>query len=613
MTPPQASVADADDLAANSVHWDLETLLDGHTDIDELLEQADVIAEELSAAGRGRIGTMPAVDLAAFFRRYGEMLELVGRAGSYAFLRFAADTTPADNGALVAHVQQRSTAIETKLLFIDLEWVQADSGHADAVLADPNSRLDFVRHHLRAARRYQPHQLSEPEERMLTEKSVTGESAWARLFDELSSAMTVQLPDTAGNPVITPFEQGLAQTQHRDRATREQAHAAVTDGLAPGLRTRAFIFNTLLNDKAVSDRLRGFPTWISSRNLSNEASDDSVQALISAVVGRYDIPHRWYALKAQILGVDRLRDYDRNASIATSETTISWSGATETVIDAYSSLSGELSGIVQRFIRESWIDAPNSAGKRPGAFCSYTVPSHHPYLLLNWAGRPRDVATLAHELGHGVHGYLSREQGIFQMSTPLTLAETASVFGETVTSRRLLASLADPNDRLTLLASTLEDSIATVFRQVAMNRFEDAVHTARRTTGELSIEQFNEHWIATQSAMLGPSVELTDGYRTWWSYIPHFIHTPGYVYAYAYGQLLALSVYRRYEEVGEAFVPQYLELLRAGGSMSPEDLAQIVDCDLTDPAFWDGGLSIIEEQLQAAERAAVIAGRISTK
>jgi oligoendopeptidase F len=335
-----------------------------------------------------------------------------------------------------------------------------------------------------------------------------------------------------------------------------------------------------------------------------------VQALVDAVVARYDIPQRWYALKARILGVGTIADYDRMASVATAESDIGWSAATEMVLDAYSSFSGELAGVVQRFLREGWIDAPARPGKRGGAFCAYTVPSHHPYVLLNWTSKPRDVATLAHELGHGVHAYLAREQGIFQMTTPLTLAETASVFGETVTSKRLLASIADPNERLALLASTLEDSIATVFRQIAMNRFEDAVHTARRSEGELSVDRFNELWAQTQTAMLGPAVEITEGYRSWWSYIPHFMHTPGYVYAYAYGQLLALSVYRRYEEVGDEFVPRYLDLLRAGGSMEPEELGRIVDCDIADPAFWSGGLAIVDEQLRAAEEAAVAAGRV---
>jgi oligoendopeptidase F len=281
------------------------------------------------------------------------------------------------------------------------------------------------------------------------------------------------------------------------------------------------------------------------------------------------------------------------------------------VLDAYASFSPRLAEAGTRFFEEGWIDAPVRPGKRPGAFCAYTVPSHHPYLLLNWTSRRRDVLTLAHELGHGLHAYLAREQGVFHMSTPLTLAETASVFGETVTFGRLLDATPDPDARLALLAESLEGQIATVFRQIAMNRFEDRVHTHRREVGELSTGDFADHWAETQTAMLGDAVELTDGYRTWWSYIPHFIATPGYVYAYAYGQLLALSVYAQYEARGPDFVPQYLDLLRAGGSMAPEELGKLVDVDLADPGFWDRGLDIIERRLDATIEAATAAGRLS--
>ncbi len=608
MTVTDQRSIDPKDLGAIGVNWDLAPLLDGSS-VDDLLDRADAATDALVASGRGKIAAMSAAELADFYQRYATMIEQSSRAADFAGLVFAQDTSDPKNGALMAKVQERSTAMSTKLLFIDLEWAEADDAHVDAILADPLPSLDFVRHYLRSARRYKEHLLSEPEEKILTEKSVTGGSAWGRLFDELTSAIQVQLPQPDGSSETVPLMKALASLQHPDRSVRQVAQGAVTEALQPGLRTRAFVFNTLLNDKYVDDRLRNYSSWISSRNLANEASDDSVQALVDSVVARYDIPQRWYALKAKILGVEQIADFDRGASIATTEAQIPWSTATEVVIDAYSSFSGELAGIVQRFLRENWIDAPNSPGKRGGAFCAYTVPSHHPYVLLNWTSRTRDVATLAHELGHGVHGYLAREQGVFQMSTPLTLAETASVFGETVTSKRLLSTLTDPNERLALLATILEDSIATVFRQISMNRFEHAVHTARRTEGELAVERFNELWAETQTAMMGPAVEITEGYRSWWSYIPHFMHTPGYVYAYAYGQLLALSVYRRYEQEGESFVPQYLDLLRAGGSMSPEDLGRIVDCDLADPGFWTGGLAIVDEQLTAAEEAATAAGR----
>ena len=480
--------------------------------------------------------------------------------------------------------------------------VDGDDARAAELLA--SEELASCRHYLESARRYRPHLLTEPEEKVLTEKSVTGASAWSRLFDELSSAIVVELPDGP-----TSLEQALSRLGSPDRDERRAAAEAVTEGLAPGLRTRGYVYNTLMADKATDDRLRGYGSWIASRNLANQASDESVQALVDAVVSRYDIPQRWYRLKAQVLGVERLADYDRNASVADVEEEFSWSQATEIVLDAYGSFSDELAGVVHRFIDERWIDAPVRPGKRPGAFCAYTVPTAHPYLLLNWTSRRRDVLTLAHELGHGLHAHLAREQGIFHQSTPLTLAETASVFGETVTFGRLLADTTDPAARLALLAESLEGQIATVFRQVAMNRFEDAAHTHRREVGELSADDFGDIWERTQRDMLGEAVEVTPGYRTWWSYIPHFIGSPGYVYAYAYGQLLALAVYARYEAEGADFVPAYLDLLRAGGSMAPEDLGRIVGVDLADPGFWDGGLGIVDQQLGDAEAAAREAGR----
>jgi oligoendopeptidase F len=494
------------------------------------------------------------------------------------------------------------------LVFFELEWAELGDEHVESLLADP--QLDFCAHYLRSARRYRDHLLTEPEERLLTEKSTSGAGAWVRLFNELTSAIEVQLPEELGGDGPVGLEQGLSLLQHPDREIRATAAAAVTAGLAPGLRTRGYVFNTLLLDKSTDDRLRRYPSWISARNLANEATDDSVQALVDAVVARYDIPQRWYTLKAQVLGLERLADYDRMASVADDESTVGWSEATQIVLDAYDSFSPELAGIARRFVDEGWIDAPVRPNKQPGAFCAYTVPSHHPYVMLNWTSRNRDVLTLAHELGHGVHAYLSREQGVFHQSTPLTLAETASVFGETVTNAALLERLDDPNERFALSAASLEDSIATVFRQVAMNRFEDAVHRSRRDEGELSPERFGELWASSQQDMLGDSVELTDGYRTWWSYIPHFIATPGYVYAYAYGQLLALSVYARYTERGDSFVPAYLELLRAGGAHDPETLGRIVDCDLADPGFWSAGLDIIDRQLDAAVAAAEAAGRL---
>jgi len=597
------------DLAAAEIAWDLEPLLNGQTG-DALLDASEELISSVESY-RGRIGDIDAAGLAELMHLVAKLQELQGRAAYYAMLRFSENTLDPERGAAMMKIQERATPLATRLVFLELEWAAVPDAHADSLLADP--QLDFCAHYLRGIRKYRPHLLTEDEEKVLTEKSVAGAGAWVRLFDEQTSSIEVRIPGAlAGSDddeAVVGIEHGLSLLQHPDREVRRTAAEAVTAGLAPGLRTRGYIFNTLLLDKRVDDGLRNYPSWISSRNLDNEASDESVQALVDAVKGRYDLPQRWYALKAKVLGIDRLADYDRSASVAADETEIGWAEARDTVLASYASFSPELADVARRFFDENWIDAPVRPGKRPGAFCAYTVPEHHPYVLLNWTGRTRDVATLAHELGHGLHAMLAREQGIFHQTTPLTLAETASVFGETVTSSALLDQLDDPGARFALLAGSLEDSIATVFRQVAMNRFEDAVHSARRNDGELSVDRFGELWIDTQSEMLGDSVELTEGYSTWWSYIPHFIGTPGYVYAYAYGQLLALSVYARYQARGDEFVPAYLELLRAGGSRSPQELGRIVDCDLEDPGFWDAGLNIVEAQLDAAAEAAEAAGR----
>jgi oligoendopeptidase F len=510
----------------------------------------------------------------------------VGRAGTYAGLRFSVDTSDPANGALLQEVQERGTAIQTTLLFFELEWAALDEEHTDELLAD--ERLFFCAHHLRSVRRYREHLLTEPEEKILAEKGVTGSSAWSRLFEELTSAIEVELPDGR-----VALDVALSQLMSPDRELRRSVAESVTAALAPGLRTRAFVFNTLLADKSIDDRLRRYPSWLAARNLSNEASDESVAALIEAVRARYELPRRWYRLKARLLGIERLADYDRMAAVTQDEATYTFAQAREIVLDCYSSFSPELGAVARRFFDERWIDAPVRQGKRGGAFCASAVPSVHPYVLLNYTARRRDVLTLAHELGHGVHFALAAEQGIFHQGTPLTLAETASVFGETIVFGRLLEGDTDPRSRLALLAEHIEGQIATVFRQVAMNRFEELAHTGRREQGELSVDRFGELWAQSQQEMLGDSVEVTEGYRSWWSYIPHFINTPGYVYAYAYGQLLALSVYER-----------YLKLLSAGGSGTPEELGRIVGVDLADPGFWDSGLALVERQLAAAEQAA---------
>ncbi|MFA9399667.1 MAG: M3 family oligoendopeptidase [Acidobacteriota bacterium] len=598
--------------ALEEVTWQLDDLLDEGTTADpeaavgELLDRAGRLSGSFADDYEGGVADLDGPGLIEAMNRLAEISDLVGRALNYAHLRFAADTADPANGALLQMGSERATAIQTKLLFFDLEWAALDDDQAEELLATEG--LEFCEHHLRNERRYRDHLLSAPEEKIATELAVTGGGAWNRLFDELTSALRVELP-YADEPVSLDI--ALARLHDSDREVRRNTAEAVTEALEPGLRTRAYVFNTLLQDKSIKDRLRSYPHWLATRNLSNEASDESVEALIEAVRGRYDLARSWYRTKAKLLGVDRLADYDRMAAIATDDEKIEWDQGREIVQEAFSSLAPQAGEVVERFFEGRWIDAPPGPDKRGGAFSASTVPSVHPYVMLNYTDRRRDVLTLAHELGHGLHQTLAGGQGIFHQDTPLTVAETASVFAEELVFGRLLAAEDDPASRLGLLSEAVEGQIATVFRQIAMNQFEDRVHTARRTEGELAVERFNELWAESQEELLGDSVEMTDGYRTWWSYVPHFIGSPGYVYAYSYGQLLALSVYRLYEERGDEIVPGYLEMLSAGGSRSPVELGKLVGVDLADPSFWDNGLDLVAGQIEAAQEAAeaVIAER----
>jgi oligoendopeptidase F len=595
------------DSTLTEVSWDLEHLVDNEGDagVEKLLTQAKKRADAFATKYAGKIAELDGPGLAKLMTELGEISELAGRAGNYAHLRFAADTADPVNGALVAKTSELGTAIETELLFFELEWAALDDAKAAELLKADG--LEKVRHHLRTIRRYRPHLLSEPEERLLAEKSLTGRDAWSRLFDEVTSTIRTDM----GEDEPVALDVALAQLTSPDRDQRKQVSEAVTEALEPGLRVRGYIFNTLLQDKATDDRLRDFPTWLSSRNLSNEASDESVQALIEAVRANYDLPRRWYKLKAQLLGVDKLADYDRAASVAGEEPSYEWEAAKDLVLDTFGEFSNVMGSTARRFFDENWIDAPVRPAKRGGAFCAYTVPSVHPYVMLNYTSKRRDVLTLAHELGHGLHAALAEDRGVFEFHTPLTVCETASVFGETLVSARLLDQADTAESKLGLLAEEIEGSIATVFRQVAMNRFEDLAHTARRTEGELATDRLGELWAESQEELFGDAVEVTDNYRSWWSYVPHFIGSPGYVYAYAYGQLLALSVYGRFLEEGQPFVPAYIEMLSAGGSKSPEDLAKIAGLDLTDPGFWQRGIDLVAGQLEQAEVAAqeIIAAR----
>ncbi len=597
--------------------WDLSDLIDleaagldaeaadDKAAVAALLDESDRLAESFAEEFEGRVGELDGPGLVDAMERLAQISDLVGRALNYAHLRFAADTEDPEIGALLQRSSERATQTQTRLVFFELEWVAIDDERAEELLATDG--LDFCRHHLRMERRYRPHLLTAPEEKIVTELSLTGRGAWSRLFDELTSSIRVELP---GNEERVPLDVALSGLFDTDRDKRREVAEAVTEALEPGLRTRAYAFNTLLQDKSTMDRLRSYPHWLATRNLANEASDESVQALVEAVRNRSELARRWYRTKARLLGIERLADYDRMAVVGADDEQIGWEDGREIVLETFDSVSPRMSEIAGRFMDERWIDVPPRPSKRGGAFSASTVPSVHPYVLLNWTDRRRDVTTLAHELGHGIHQFLAAEQGVFHQNTPLTVAETASVFAEELVFGRLLEQAEDARSRLNLLAESIEGQIATVFRQIAMNQFEDRVHTSRRDEGELSVERFGELWYETQTELLGDAVEITDGYRSWWSYVPHFIGSPGYVYAYAYGQLLALSVYRLYVERGDDLVPGYLDMLASGGSRPPEELAAIVGVDLADPGFWDSGLDLVAEQLDQAEAAAeqVLAG-----
>jgi oligoendopeptidase F len=587
---------------AEEVAWDLTDLYEA---IDDPRIDADVAqAEADSAAFRkryhGKVAELDAASLAEAVAEHERIESTVVRPLSYAHLVFAANMAEPTHGALVARLGEKAATLETQLLFFALEWAAAPDDVAEALLADP--ALDDWRHHLQSLRKFRPYLLSEPEERIVTEKTVSGVSAWSRLYEELLGALRVQLD---GDELS--LETAMARLYDADRDVRRTAAEAVTEALGPGLRTRTFVFNTILQDKSIDDRLRGYPTWISSRNLANETTDEAVEALVEATTSRYDVAQRYYRLKAKLLGLDRLDHFDRFAPVSTDTVKVSWDEARRIVVDAYTQFSEEAGGIVARFFDDQWIDGPVRPDKRTGAFCATTVPGVHPFVLMNYTGDRRSVLTLAHELGHGLHGVLAQPLGLFNSSTPLTTAETASVFGEALTFDVLLADEDDPRRRLDLLTGRIEDAIATTFRQIAMNRFEHAVHTERREHGEIASERIGELWLGAQNALFGGSVS-TEGYTPWWSYIPHFTGTPGYVYAYAYGYLFSLAIYRRYVKEGQSMIEPYLDLLRAGGSRSPEELAQVVGLDLTDPAIWASGIDALSEEMDEAERLAVEIG-----
>lgn len=579
--------------------WDLSDLYAGVSDprIAADLDALQARAAQFADAYRGKIAQLGAGEFAGALQEYEALQRDAQLPGAYAGLLFAADSLDPAHGALMQQVQEREVAIHQHLLFFDLELVALADDKFAEFLADPT--VAGYRHYLEHVRLERPHRLSEPEERILMEMSVTGRAAFQRLFDESIGAAVFSAGDEAGTRLN--LSEILARQYDPDRAVR----AAAADGLSAGLEERSRLFtyitNTLVHDKAVSDRLTHYEHAEAARHLSDEVDTETVHTMLDACSAHFGMVARFYEMKREILGLDTLYDYDRYAPILPEEGTLPWEGARDVVVDSYTRFDPAVGDMARRFFDERWIDAEVRPGKRGGAFCMGVSPDRHPYVLVNYLGRKRDVLTLAHELGHGIHDLQAAGQHFLEYHPSLAAAETASVFGEMLTFDSLLAGEMPARERLALLTGQIEGVFATVFRQTAMYRFEQRLHAARREKGELTAERIGAHWQESIQEMFGDSVEMREGHRTWWMYVPHFIHSPFYVYAYAFGQLLVIALYARYREEGSAFVPRYLEILRAGGSLPPAEIMALAGIDISKREFWEGGLKVIEEMVAKAE------------
>ncbi|MCA1969685.1 MAG: M3 family oligoendopeptidase [Rhizobium sp.] len=586
--------------------WDLSHLYPSQTS-DAFrgdLEKAasDAVAFEMRWKGKLTQAASLTGDqgLAAALRELEALEDLLGRIASYAGLTYYSDMTNAENGKFFGDVQARLTDISAHLLFFSLELNRIDDAIVDAGMqSDP--ALAHYRPWIVDLRKDKPFQLEDRIEQLFLEKSMTGAAAFNRLFDETLASLRFRVGEQE-----LPLEATLNMLQDADPALREQAARALSQTFKDNIRIFVLVTNTLAKDKEISDRWRGFEDIADSRHLANRVERDVVDALAAAVREAYPrLSHRYYAMKAKWLGMEQMNYWDRNAPLKeTPDRLIPWNEAKDTVLSAYGAFAPEMAEIAGRFFDEQWIDAPARAGKAPGAFAHPTVPSAHPYVLLNYLGKPRDVMTLAHELGHGVHQVLAGAQGPLMCQTPLTLAETASVFGEMLTFRTLLDRTADSKERKAMLAQKVEDMINTVVRQIAFYEFERKVHTARKE-GELTAEKIGELWLSVQSESLGPAIRISEGYESWWAYIPHFIHSPFYVYAYAFGDCLVNSLYAVYQNAEEGFQQKYFELLKAGGTKHHSELLAPFGLDATDPSFWAKGLSMIEgliDELEALDK-----------
>jgi oligoendopeptidase F len=584
---------------AEDVRWDLNELFSSPEDpaIERILAESLDFAKSFEERYRGRIAELEPPEFAAMMQELEANYISSTKPSLYAHLLHTQDTRDHGAGRLIARCREAGAERGKHMVFFGLEVARLTDEQCARLYADPAAAR--YRHTIEQERLYRDHQLSEVEERLLTEISPTSTGAWTRLYSELCAAIMVDTPRGR-----VQLSSALAMLREADRELREGTSHGITEALRQDLRTRSYIFNVLLQEKAIADRLRKYPSWISSRNLANEISDEAVDALVEAVTARYDVVARYYRVKRQLLGVDQLFEWDRYAPIEEATRKIEWGDARDMVLGSYHRFSPRAGALVEEFFQKPWIDAPVAEGKEGGAYCSFGTPDLHPFVMMNFTGRLNDALTLAHELGHGLHDRLASQRNhLFDQHPPLTLAETASVFGETLTFDAVMSEEKDKRIRLSMLCHQVEECFATIFRQVAMNRFENAVHNARRSEGELAPEHIGKLWQEQVRAMFGDSLTLTDEHEVWWSYVEHFTNVPGYVYAYAFGNLLAFSIYRRYQEQpNPAFVDAYLGFLGTGGSMAPDEAVRQVGMDVTDPSFWKAGLDIVEEMVADVER-----------
>ena len=590
VAPTYATAADAGAASAEALpEWDLSDLFPGRDsgELKAALAKAKSDAAAFEQRYKGKLAALDGAGLGGAIAAYEAIDEVLGRVMSFASLLYAGDMGDPKIGRFYQSMQEDVTAISTDLLFFTLELNRVEENTLEAKLASPE--LARYQPWLRDIRAFRPHQLEDAQEKLLHEKHITGRSAWTRLFDETMAALRF---DMDGQSLTSAEVLNLLSDQ--DGKVRKAAAKCLARVLNENLRIFTQITNVLAKDKEIEDKWRAFPRPVSSRNLSNFVEDEVVDALASSVVEAYPtLSHRYYKLKAGWFGVDQLDYWDRNAPLPDDDDRlIGWDQARDTVLDAYGRFSPDLAEVGRRFFDNSWIDAPVRPGKAPGAFAHPTVPTAHPYLLVNYQGKTRDVMTLAHELGHGVHQVLAAKQGHLMADTPLTLAETASVFGEMLTFRKLLAEAGEVRQRRAMLASKVEDMLNTVVRQVAFYEFEVRVHDQRRK-GELLAQDLGDIWMAVQKESLGPAIRFDDDYRVYWTYIPHFIHSPFYVYAYAFGDCLVNSLYAVYQDADEGFAAKYLEMLRAGGTLRHKELLAPFGLDASDPTFWKRGLGVI--------------------